>query len=100
MESLVELTEGQRRRLRVWKGLLVAMLAGTAVCVVLEIGLFLWPGSSRGAKVVVAGLLLECFGSAVVLGAGGKCPACGARFGAEHRGLLPARCTRCGVRLA
>lgn len=99
MEIPARLTEVQRRKLLLWKRLVVACIAGSGILMLVELGLLLWPGASRGLKVGVAGLLVEFVGSAAVLGAAGKCPACGARFGTQSQGLLPRRCPRCGVAL-
>ena len=73
---------------------------GHGLFALVEIGLFLWPGATRGMRMTVGGILIELVGSAAILGAAGKCPACGAGFGMEHKGLLPPRCRRCGAGLA
>jgi hypothetical protein len=100
VESPAPLTDPQRRKLLVWKRLLAWTMAAAGVCALLELGLLLWPGASRGSKLTVAGILVELVVSAAVLGAAGKCPACGSRFGMEHQGLTPRRCAKCGVALA
>ncbi len=99
MEIPPQLSEPQRRRLLIWKRLLVVALAGSGIAALLELGLVLWPGASRGMRMTGAAILVELVVSAAILGAGGKCPACGSRFGSEHQGLLPARCPKCRVAL-
>jgi uncharacterized protein (DUF983 family) len=49
---------------------------------------------------VVGAVLVESFLAAVVVGALGKCPACGRLFGIDARRLTPERCRGCGVALA
>jgi hypothetical protein len=74
-------------------------MAGAGLFALVEIALFLWPGATRGMRMTVGGILIEFAGSAAILGATGKCPACGAGFGMEHKSLIPPRCRRCGVAL-
>jgi len=100
VESPPQLTDRERRKLRLWQRLVAWSIAGAGLFALVEIGLLVWPGASRGAKMTVGGILIELVGSAAILGAAGKCPACGARFGMEHQGLTPRRCRRCGVGLA
>jgi hypothetical protein len=102
------LTDAQRRKLLLWRRLVTWSMAGAGLFALVEIALFLcpqawpqvWPGSIHAARMTVGGILIEFVGSAAILGAAGKCPACGAGFGMEHKGLVPARCRRCGVGLA
>jgi len=100
VEPQPQLTDVQRRKLLLWKRLVVWSMAGAGLFALVEIGLFLWPGATRGMRMTVGGILIELVGSAAILGAAGKCPACGAGFGMEHKGLLPPRCRRCGAGLA
>jgi len=99
MGDPARLTEVQRRKLRLWKRLVVVCVAGSGVLMLAELALLLWPGAGRGLRISVAGALVEFVVSAAVLGGMGRCPACGARFGIQSQGLLPSRCPRCGVAL-
>jgi hypothetical protein len=62
--------------------------------------LFFWPAAPKAARIVVGAVLVESFLTAVVVGAFGKCPACGQLFGIDARRLTPERCRGCGVALA
>ena len=92
-----ELTETQARKLETWRKLVTACLWAAAAALVVEAILLVWPGSSRTARRVGAGIFGELAVSAVVLGAVGKCPACGTGFEAPPGKLLPERCTGCGA---
>jgi len=99
-DSPPRLTEPQRRKLLLWKRLVVGSMAGAGLFALAEIGVLVWPGAPRAVRVVVSAVLIEMAASTVLLGAAGKCPACGARFGMQYQGLVPRRCGRCGVELA
>lgn len=92
-----ELTTAQARKLETWRRIVTACLWAAAAALVVEAILLLWPGASRTARLVGAGIFAELTVSAVVLGAVGKCPACGTGFEAPPGKLLPERCTSCGA---
>jgi hypothetical protein len=94
-----ELTAAQQRRLETWRRLVTACLWASAVALVVEAVLLVWPGASRTARLLGAGIFVELVISAAVLGAVGKCPACGTGFEAPPGKLVPERCGRCGVPL-
>jgi hypothetical protein len=104
VDSPPRLTDPQRKKLLLWRRLVTWSMAGAGIFALVEIVLLLWPqawpGSIHAARMTIGGILIELVGSAAILGAAGKCPACGAGFGTEHKGLVPARCRRCGVGLA
>lgn len=100
MDASPQLTDVQRRKLLLWKRLVVWCMAGAGLFALVEVALFLWPGATRAMKMTFGGILIEFAASAAILGATGRCPACGARFGMEHQGLTPVRCRSCGVGLA
>jgi hypothetical protein len=93
------LSEGGRRKLRVWRAIVRASLALTWICLALELILFLWPPAPKAARIVVGAVLVESFLTAVVVGALGKCPACSQLFGIEAGRLTPERCRGCGIGL-
>ena len=92
-----ELTTAQARKLETWRRLVTACLWAAAAALVVEAFLLVWPGVGRTARLVGAGIFVELAISAAVLGAVGKCPACGAGFEAPPGKLLPDRCGRCGA---
>ena len=94
------LSTSDRRRLRVWRGIVRASLATAWICLAVELGLFLFPRAPRIFRIVTGAVLVESFLTAAVLGAMGKCPACGASFGIDSRRLMPERCRSCGAELA
>jgi hypothetical protein len=94
-----ELTEAQQRKLETWRRLVTACLWAAAAALVVEAILLVWPGASRTARLVGAGIFAELAVSAAVLGAVGKCPACGTGFEGPPGKLLPESCGRCGVSL-
>lgn len=71
----------------------------TWICLALELAFFLWPAAPKIARIVVGAVLVESFLTAVVVGAFGKCPACGHLFGIGGSRLAPDRCGTCGVAL-
>lgn len=94
------LSEGGRRKLRVWRAIVRTSLTLTWIFLVLALALFFWPAAPKAARIVVGAVLVESFLTAVVVGAFGKCPACGQLFGIDARRLTPERCRGCGVALA
>lgn len=94
-----ELTVAQQRKLETWRRLVTACLWAAAVALVVEAVLLVWPGTSRTARLLGAGVFVELAISAAVLGALGKCPACGTGFEAPPGKLVPERCGRCGAPL-
>ena len=93
------LSEGGRRKLRVWRAAVKTSLTLTWICLALELALFLWPATPKAARIVVGAVLVESFLTAVVVGAFGKCPACGQLFGLDAGRLTPERCRGCGIAL-
>jgi hypothetical protein len=91
------LTPRQARRFAVVKALLVGSLAGSAVAFLAGVGLLFLPGASTALRATAWAIFIEMAVSGAVLGALARCPACGGRLGGQSRGLLPARCPRCGV---
>ncbi|HEY6928053.1 MAG TPA: hypothetical protein VJA66_00120 [Thermoanaerobaculia bacterium] len=94
------LSETGRRKLRVWRAIVRTSLTLTWICLALELALFFWPAAPRAARIAVGAVLVESFLTAVVVGAFGKCPACGQIFGMEAGRLTPVRCRGCGIGLA
>jgi hypothetical protein len=95
-----ELTVAQRRKLRLWRRMLVGCLVAAAVALATEVVLLAWPGASRGLRLTVGGIFGELAISAAVLGAVGRCPACNSGFDASPQRLHPERCRQCGALLA
>ena len=98
-DSPRRLTEAERRKLRVWLTILKTSLALTWICLAALVVLLLVPNAPRFLQIAAGVVLAESLLTAVVLGALGKCPACGASFGLVSGGLAPARCASCGVAL-
>lgn len=94
-----ELTGPQKRKLRLWRRMIIGCLAGAGGALAAELALLAWPGASRGLRLTAGGIFLELSISAAVLGAMGRCPACNAGFDASPQRLLPERCRQCGVTL-
>ena len=94
-----ELTAAQQRKLETWRRLVTACLWAAAVALVVEAVLLVWPGTSRTVRLFGAGVFAELAITTAVLGAVGKCPACGTGFEAPPGKLVPERCGRCGVPL-
>lgn len=82
-----------------WRAIVKTSLTLTWICLALELASFFWPAAPKAARIVVGGVLVESFLTAVVVGAFGKCPACGQLFGFDAGRLTPERCRRCGVGL-
>ena len=95
-----ELTAAQRRKLRLWRRMIVGCLVAAGVALFTEVVLLAWPGVSRGLRLTVGGIFMELAISAAVLGALGRCPACNAGFDASPQRVLPESCRQCGVLLA
>jgi hypothetical protein len=94
-----ELTEPERRKLKVWRAVVKGSLAIVWFGLALEAASFFLPRVPRAARVWTGAVLVESFLTAVVLGAFGKCPACHAAFGMEGGRLTPERCRSCGAEL-
>ena len=94
------LTEPERRKLRVWRLILRSSLALTWASLAALLLLLFVPGAPHGLRVAAGAVAAESFLTAVVLGAVGKCPACGASFGFVSGRLAPERCPSCGGLLA
>ena len=94
------LTEPQRRKLRIWRAVVRTSLALTWICLAALLALFFLPRAPKILRVVTGAVLVESFLTAAVLGAFGKCPACGEGFGLEGGRLVPERCRSCGAGLA
>jgi hypothetical protein len=93
------LTAPERRRLRTWRAVVKTSLTLTWVCLAVLLLLLLAPRAPRGLRIAVGAVLAESFLTAVVLGALGKCPACGASCGLVSGRLAPRRCPACGAAL-
>jgi len=93
------LSDTEARKLRVWRAIVKSSIALTWICLLLELAFFFWPRAPRGLKIATGAVLLESFLTAVLIGAFGKCPACGANFGLDAKRLIPERCRSCGVAL-
>lgn len=93
------LTEAQRRKLKLWRRMLVGCLVAAGVALVAEVVLLAWPGVSRSLRLIVGGIFGELAVSAAVLGALGRCPACNAGFDASPQRVMPERCRQCGAQL-
>ena len=93
------LTDGERRKLKLWRRMLVGCLVAAGMALATEVVLLAWPGVSRGLRLTVGGIFGELAVSSAVLGALGRCPACNAGFDASPQRVMPERCRQCGVRL-
>jgi hypothetical protein len=91
------LTGDQERKLRRWRQVVRASLLGAGAALLLECVLLLWPGVSRTARLVVAGMFVELMLTSAVVGALGRCPRCNSSFEAPPGELLPERCRGCGA---
>jgi hypothetical protein len=90
-----ELTDAQRRKLALWRRLLIGCLAGAGIALAAEIVLLAMPGVGRGLRMTVGGIFVELAISSAVLGAVGRCPACNSGFDASPQRLFPERCRQC-----
>lgn len=93
------LTRAQARKFAVVRGVLQVSVVGSFLFLVAGIVLLTRHGSPAWIRAVVWGIFIELAGSAAVLGAFARCPACTARLGSEPGRLLPSNCSSCGVRL-
>jgi hypothetical protein len=93
------LTAPEHRKLRIWRAILKTSLALTWVCLAVLLLLLLVPHAPRGLRIATGAVLAESFLTAVVLGALGKCPACGASFGLVSGRRAPERCPSRGAAL-
>jgi hypothetical protein len=84
-----ELTEAQRRKLGLWRRLLIGCMVGAGIV------LLAMPGVGRGLRMTVGGIFVELAISSAVLGAVGRCPACNSGFDASPERLSPERCPAC-----
>jgi hypothetical protein len=94
-----ELTERERRKLGLWRRLLIGCLVGAGIALAVEIVLLAVPGVGRGLRMTVGGIFVELAISSAVLGAVGRCPACNSGFDASPQRLFPERCRQCGALL-
>ena len=93
------LTPPERRKLRIWRAIVKTSLALTWVCLAVLLLLLFVPHAPRILRVIAGSVLAESFLTAVVLGALGKCPACGEPLGFVSGRLAPERCPSCGAAL-
>lgn len=93
------LTEPERRRLRVWRTILKSSIALTWIGLAALLLLFFVPGAPRMLRIAAGAVAAESFLTAVVLGALGKCPACGASLGFVSGRLAPESCPSCDAAL-
>ena len=96
-ETAPRLTPLQARKFAILKFVLVGSLVGSAVAFVAGMVLLFVPHVSTALRSLTWGIFIEMAVSGAVLGGMARCPACQGRFGGQSRGLLPARCPRCGV---
>jgi hypothetical protein len=94
------LTEPERRKLRVWRTIVKTSLALTWAGLAALLVLVFVPRAPGYLRAVAGGIAVESFLTAVLLGALGKCPACGGSFGFVSGRLAPERCPACGAALA
>jgi hypothetical protein len=93
------LSDAEARKLRVWRAIVKGSIGLTWICLLAQLAFLFWPRAPRGLKIATGAVLLESFLTAVLIGAFGKCPACGANFGLDAKRLMPERCRACGVAL-
>jgi hypothetical protein len=90
-----ELTEAQRRKLGLWRRLLIGCMVGAGIALAVEIVLLAMPRVGRGLRMTFGGIFVELAISSAVLGAVGRCPACNSGFDASPERLSPERCPAC-----
>ena len=93
------LSDGERRRLAIWRSVVKGSLAIVWICLAAEAALLFVPRAPRGLRIALGAILVESFLTAVVVGAFGRCPACREAFGMPSGRLVPERCAGCGVAL-